>query len=206
MDSSDSLEPAQDLDLDFDFGSARALVGRRDFLGRRNYVPGGGTSELPGDLTDFGHDTPPVTSDLGHLLGRTSRAHATHLNDNLFLVGLTSPQSHLLVDIARHDGISQTALAQRHGTDASTITGVTRRLEEKGLIERPRDLLDSRCILINITPAGITAAAKAATAMGRVSKLATDGFTPDDVAQLTTLLARVAENLENARRSRKARS
>ena len=189
----------------YEYPDRRAMVGRRDFLGRRDYVPGGGTSEPPGDLTEFGHDTAPVMTDLGHLLGRTARAHATHLSDELFLLGLTAPQSHLLVDIARHDGVSQTALAQRHGTDASTITGMARRLEEKELIARPRDLLDARCILINATPSGTTAAASATKAIARTTRRATDGLTPDESAQLVTLLARVAENLENTRRTRRLR-
>ena len=195
-----------DSEFEFDFGgNPRARVGRRDFLGRRDFVPGGGLSEPPGDLTDFGYDSPPAMADLGHLLGRTSRAHATHLSDQLFLLGLTAPQCHLLVDIARHDGVSQTALSQRHGSDPSTITGMARRLEEKGLINRPRDLLDARSILINATHAGTTAAVTASAAIERVTRRATDGFEPAEIAQLCTLLARVAENLENARRARRLR-
>lgn len=82
---------------------------------------------------------------------------------------------------------------------------MARRLEEKGLINRPRDLLDARSILINATHAGTTAAVTASAAIERVTRRATDGFEPAEIAQLCTLLARVAENLENARRARRLR-
>lgn len=67
-------------------------------------------------------------------------------------LGLTPPQAHALRWLAQP--ISQRELATCLGYDASNITGIVDRLEERGLVERRIDPTDRRVKQLLITDGG----------------------------------------------------
>lgn len=68
--------------------------------------------------------------------------------------GLTLPQSRILSELQRRDGISQKALADATDTDAVTVSGILDRLEKRGLVARVADPADSRAKLASLTDEG----------------------------------------------------
>lgn len=69
-------------------------------------------------------------------------------------IGLTGPQRLVLRLVGRFPGIAAGKLAQILHVHPSTLTGVLKRLEKRGLIERRSDPLDGRRALFALTDAG----------------------------------------------------
>ena len=75
--------------------------------------------------------------------------HSKNLNKRF---GLTGPQLVILNEIARHELITVTQLARSISLSQATVTDILNRLGKKGLVERTRDTIDRRRVLVRITP------------------------------------------------------
>jgi DNA-binding MarR family transcriptional regulator len=82
-----------------------------------------------------------------HGLQSTSKRMAAEL-------GVTGPQRLVVRIVGRFPGISQAAIAEILHVHPSTVTGVQRRLVERGLIERRTDPSDARRAQLYLTEAG----------------------------------------------------
>jgi MarR family transcriptional regulator, organic hydroperoxide resistance regulator len=71
-------------------------------------------------------------------------------------LGITGPQRLVLRLVGRFPGITAGNLAQILHVHPSTLTGVLKRLEKRGLLERKSDPLDGRKALFALTEAGRT--------------------------------------------------
>ncbi|WP_375768131.1 MarR family transcriptional regulator [Archangium gephyra] len=71
-------------------------------------------------------------------------------------LGLTGPQRLVLRLVGRFPGITAGRLAQIMHVHPSTLTGVLKRMEKRGLLERKSDPLDGRKALFALTDAGRT--------------------------------------------------
>jgi DNA-binding MarR family transcriptional regulator len=69
-------------------------------------------------------------------------------------LGLTGPQRLVLRLVGRFPGITAGRLAQIMHVHPSTLTGVLKRMEKRGLLERKADPLDGRKALFALTEAG----------------------------------------------------
>jgi DNA-binding MarR family transcriptional regulator len=68
--------------------------------------------------------------------------------------GITGPQRLVVRIVGRFPGISAGALADVLHVHPSTLTGVLRRLEERGVVQRRGDPNDGRRALFALTPRG----------------------------------------------------
>jgi DNA-binding MarR family transcriptional regulator len=68
--------------------------------------------------------------------------------------GITGPQRLVVRIVGRFPGISAGALAEILHVHPSTLTGVLRRLEQRGMIVRRSDPKDARRALFGLTPRG----------------------------------------------------
>jgi DNA-binding MarR family transcriptional regulator len=71
-----------------------------------------------------------------------------------YMLGITGPQRLVLRLVGRFPGITAGTLAQILHVHPSTLTGVLKRLEKRGLLERKSDPLDGRKALFALTEAG----------------------------------------------------
>jgi MarR family transcriptional regulator, organic hydroperoxide resistance regulator len=93
-------------------------------------------------------------------------------------LGLTGPQRLVVRLVGRFPGITAGRLAQIMHVHPSTLTGVLKRLEKRGLLERKSDPLDGRKALFALTepgraldiPSEGTVEAAVARAISRMSK------------------------------------
>lgn len=74
--------------------------------------------------------------------------HSKNLNRRF---GLTGPQLVILNEISRHESITVTQLARSISLSQATVTDILNRLGKKGLVERSRDTIDRRRVMIRIT-------------------------------------------------------
>jgi len=92
-------------------------------------------------------------------------------------IGVTGPQRLVLRLVGRHPGLSAGELAHMLRLHPSTLTGVLRRLEEHGLLQRRADPNDGRRALLKLTAQGArvdarrsgTVEAAVQQALGRLS-------------------------------------
>jgi DNA-binding MarR family transcriptional regulator len=79
------------------------------------------------------------------------KSMSRHLEGSL---GLTGPQRLVVRIVGRFPGITSGRLAHILHVHPSTLTGIMKRLEERGLIERKPDPYDARKALLFLTQAG----------------------------------------------------
>lgn len=68
--------------------------------------------------------------------------------------GITGPQRLVLRIVGRNPGISAGAVSETLHLHPSTLTGVLKRLETRGLVERRADPADARRALLHLTSRG----------------------------------------------------
>ncbi len=67
---------------------------------------------------------------------------------------VTPPQWGVLAVLHGSDGMTVGTISQRRGLDAPTITGIIKRLEQNGLVERQHDREDRRVVKVYLTSEG----------------------------------------------------
>ena len=127
------------------------------------------------------------------LLTQVGAAAAMSFGERIAKIGLAPQHAGILMILGLSPGLSQRALAKRLRMLPSRLVALVDELEEKGLVERRRDPGDRRTHALHLTEAG----ASATTAIGDVAR-EHDGavcaaLTAEEKTQLTTLLARIAE-------------
>jgi DNA-binding MarR family transcriptional regulator len=92
-----------------------------------------------------------------------------------------------------YEGLSQQALADLLCTDANNLVILLNELEADGLATRRRDPLDRRRHIVEITPAGRKAVARAEKALAPHEGEVLSGLTTQERADLRRLLIRALE-------------
>jgi DNA-binding MarR family transcriptional regulator len=122
---------------------------------------------------------------------RTSHRAAGHLHitgAQLFVINVLGESERPL---------SVGEVAERTLTDQSTVSAVTNRLVEHGLVERTRSEADSRRVLLDLTKKGRALFQKApATVAQRKLAEALARLRPSEAAALRTTLARIVEEMD----------
>lgn len=110
-------------------------------------------------------------------------------------LGLTTGEGRVLFNALRAGPIRQTALAERLGIEAMTLSGLVDRLEAKGFVERKPDPADRRAKLVTLTDAGKTVVAQIEPIAASIRGEAAHGIDPDDWQRLLVSLRTARTNL-----------
>lgn len=132
----------------------------------------------------------------GSLLHQLVRDMTTRLDRRFSSFELTTQQAALLVT-AGSGRSSPRQLAEAIGTDTAGMTKLLDRLEGKGLVTRRPNPADRRSVLVEPTELGIALVPKLAPVFGEVAKQLFLGFSDREIAQFTSLLQRMRENLNS---------
>jgi DNA-binding MarR family transcriptional regulator len=119
-----------------------------------------------------------------------------HFTRRVERVGLTMPQYHVLAKIQQLGPDStMTAICEPLGLPRSSMTSITDRLVEQGLVRRGTLETDRRAVSATITPAGEELIR--AVDAERIAELTAllDGLTSDDLAEFARLLARLIDGM-----------
>jgi DNA-binding MarR family transcriptional regulator len=120
-------------------------------------------NEAPRDPVPAGSTTPvvssPASSDavVGEIIARLHAflAEVRCLgSQGLVQRGVSMTHVHVLALLGRHGEMSMSRLADFLGVGLSTVTGLVDRMEERGLVERFRDLEDRRLVFVRPTARG----------------------------------------------------
>ncbi|MEU6709338.1 MarR family winged helix-turn-helix transcriptional regulator [Streptomyces wuyuanensis] len=128
---------------------------------------------------------------LGFLLARNGAIANSRVHHAFETCGLAARQGTTLMLLGRSGFMSQQALAAALSVDPSVMVAILNDLESARLVERRRDPSDRRRHIVAITEAGRRQLAKAQEAVAEVEQGLFADLTPDEVAALRGLLARV---------------
>lgn len=88
------------------------------------------------------------------LLHRASQGAENLFKRRVGSINITARQYAILRAVAKEDRLTQTAIVEATGIDRSTVAEMTRRLVEKGLLQRRRARDDARAYAVRLTEAG----------------------------------------------------
>jgi MarR family transcriptional regulator, lower aerobic nicotinate degradation pathway regulator len=131
---------------------------------------------------------------IGALLEHLARRMRSHSESTL--VALDMRPRHLLTLTVLRDlgGSTQQALASHLSIDRTNLVGLLNELEAAGLIERRRSPEDRRRHIVELTPAGSEALAKAEFALAAVEDEVLAALDAAQREALYTLLAQATRN------------
>jgi DNA-binding MarR family transcriptional regulator len=113
-------------------------------------------------------------------------------------MGITGPQRLAIRLVGQRPGISAGSLAQLLHVHPSTLTGVLRRLDERGFIARTSDPDDRRRSILELTTAGRSVDAQRSATVEASVKRTLARLAPGDVLATRRVLKRLARELEGA--------
>lgn len=108
---------------------------------------------------------------------------------------VTPPQWGVLSLLHNQDGQTIGALSQQRAIDAPTMTGIVKRLEQGGLVERRHDLVDRRLVKVYLTDEGRDIMRYLPDAAIEFSKIMAQGFSESEKRDLQAKLQRIIANL-----------
>lgn len=112
-------------------------------------------------------------------------------------------QGGVLYELAQTGSATQAELSQRLGIKPQTLSGYVKKLEAAGLITRKRSKKDTRAFDVSLTSAG-KKACQALEKEESYSGSMFEVFTKEELAQLKSLMAKLAERLEEEYSAAKA--
>lgn len=121
-------------------------------------------------------------------------------------IGLTGPQRMVIRLVGRFPGISAGSLAQTLHLHPSTLTGVLKRLETRGLIWRKTDPADGRRALFGLTPEGTALDAPAEGTVESAVAAALSKLDKPTIDAAAAALKRISDELAGQLEARAAKS
>lgn len=103
----------------------------------------------------------------------------------------------MLLTINFNGNISQKELAKRMEISPAAVTVTIKKLEAQGFIQRSQSEDDSRVNNISVTPKGKEIIDKSAEIFDAVDRKTFDGFSEEELDQLTAYLKRISDNLKD---------
>jgi DNA-binding MarR family transcriptional regulator len=107
---------------------------------------------------------------------------------------ITPPQWFALGLLADEQDLPIGILAQRMALDASVVTGIVKRLEQHGLLERVHDRTDYRLVRLHLTTEGQEITNALADAAAAFNQRLLQGFSPGAKKMLFQQLAQIRAN------------
>jgi DNA-binding MarR family transcriptional regulator len=105
-------------------------------------------------MTHDNHQFENLADRPGHLIRRLHQIHVAMFLEECSDFNLTPIQFGVLTVLSGGTARDQVTIARRIGVDRNTAADVIKRLEKRGLLERPGDPADKRTKLARITAAG----------------------------------------------------
>lgn len=130
-------------------------------------------------------------------LSRIAKTLLKIVDDGLRPVGITSAQLPVLVALKNGESLTQKTLAQRAGVEQPSMAQLLTRMERDNLIRREPSPSDGRSSLVLLTDHALGLLEPGRDVLRLIDNDACAGFTDTERATLASLLARMAENLDD---------
>jgi DNA-binding MarR family transcriptional regulator len=128
------------------------------------------------------------------LISIKHRALATSVFAGL---GLHPGQETILFALHEHGPLSQVQLAEQAGCEPPSITGMVRKLQAAGFVDRHQAPTDARSQIVELTAAGQTLIPRLEAAWVEIAERATAGLSPGQLTEIGHGLRLLADHLQN---------
>ncbi len=108
---------------------------------------------------------------------------------------VTPPQWGVISLLHETDGLTVGTISQRRGLDAPTITGIVRRLEQSGLVERRHSHEDRRVVEVYLTPEGQDIISSLMQVSKDFQEVMTQGFSAEERQDILVKLQQIIANV-----------
>ncbi|AEA60449.1 MarR family winged helix-turn-helix transcriptional regulator [Burkholderia gladioli] len=137
----------------------------------------------------------PINDSVGYLLSRV-RSLMTNLvtQRTQTELGITGTQASMLFMLAVGKCSTAAELAREYAIDASAVTRLLDRVEKRGLLSRVRSHEDRRVVRLELTDEGRELAERMPEIFISVLDQLLNGFTPEEVGFLKSMLRRILSN------------
>lgn len=135
--------------------------------------------------------------ELGKLLVSVCRLHHARADQSMEGMGLYRGQAHLLMVVARQDGMTHSEVAAALRISPAATTKVIKRMEEQGYVQRQADAADERVSRVYLQEKGRALVAQIGAAFARLDRAMLDGVSEPELQRLRELLMQMHANLES---------
>jgi DNA-binding MarR family transcriptional regulator len=143
-----------------------------------------------------------VRQGLSFLVGRVYYNYVALLSVHLAKTGLGEHlipgMGNILFVLFEEDDLPMKAITERASIAASTLTGMVKRMEAAGLVERRRDGADGRSVRLALTPLGRSLRPRCLELAERMEGFLNAGLSGGEQEMLRELLSRVAGNIQTS--------
>lgn len=137
----------------------------------------------------------PARTPIGLQLMQAARAVSRAFEDGLSAAGGSLPVWLVLLSLKSRTVASQRELAEAVGIREATLTHHLTAMESAGLVSRRRDAANRRVQVVELTEAGEDAFVRLRAVAMSFDELLRRGLSADQIAELETLLGRLAANV-----------
>ncbi|WP_053584667.1 MarR family transcriptional regulator [Lysinibacillus contaminans] len=130
------------------------------------------------------------------LFAKTSAKMRKDYADSLREVNIYVGQDHLLWQLWRKDGATQTELSELMGCEPPTLTNMVKKLEAYGLVTRKKDASDARVTRVFLTEKGSALEYPIEEIWRNHQKKMLNGISEEDRLTLKRLLLQIDNNLK----------
>ncbi len=138
-----------------------------------------------------------MSDNMGFLIGDISRLIRRTFDKRAKEIGVTRPQWRVLTWLMRHEGISQSALADKLELDAMTLCRMVDRLQDAKLVERRPDPADRRAWRLFMSAKGLALSDQLAPIGEQLLEDALANMPSQDRERLHVLLELLRSNLQS---------
>lgn len=133
---------------------------------------------------------------LPYLVNRAGVRLATNFSGVLKPLGLNIQEWRVLAALYAHGAQRMSALAELTSIDRTTLSRLTARMEQAGLVQRARADADGREVRVVMSAKGQEVAKELLPHAWRYEQVATAGLDASEVDALKTMLSKVYGNLD----------
>lgn len=144
-----------------------------------------------------GHHTPPPRGMIGPRAVRLSKQLRRVHNELCNEQGLFSGQQDIVLSLVNNEGMTVSELAKELNISAATASVSVKRMEKSGFITKKADERDARIARLYPTEKARRAPEIIKSKMDSLESIITEGFTQDEIYQLSDLLDRASQNMSN---------
>ena len=140
-------------------------------------------------------DLLPPSRSVGYLVRQTHRAFTRALQARIAPHGVSIGMWYFLRVLWQEDGISQRELSHRVGMMEPTTASALNNMERKGFVRRVRNRSDRRIVNVFLTERGRALRRELLPLAAAVNEAALRRVSPDELARLRALLAKLRAGL-----------
>ncbi|MBG0784678.1 MAG: MarR family transcriptional regulator [Anaerolineaceae bacterium] len=131
----------------------------------------------------------------GFLLSRVGLAHRNMVGQKMRVLGLHRGQPPVLFTLEKHEGMSNSEMAEFLNVTPATLTNKIKRMEKAGLVIRKRDPEDERVSRIYMTEKGRGIMNQLKESMREIETILLNGFSEAEIEDLREKISRILENI-----------